>query len=103
MIMERIFATSGDWALGSDGIQWILYRRWRNGWRGVSFVRSERNILARCMQEKGADNDTARLLLSGLPDTFNEWKRTADAARATVAAQADCPPLMEPCHEQAPR
>jgi hypothetical protein len=25
--MERISATSGDWALGSDDVQWILYRR----------------------------------------------------------------------------
>jgi hypothetical protein len=75
--MERIFATSGDWALGSDDIQWILYRRrskTRGGWHGVSFVRSERDILARCMREKGCGDDAA-VLLEGLPATFDEWKR----------------------------
>jgi hypothetical protein len=54
--MERIFATSGDWALGSDGVQWILYHRRsreRGGWIPVSFVRSHRDILERCMREKG--------------------------------------------------
>ena len=24
---ERQFAVSGDWALGADSLQWILYRR----------------------------------------------------------------------------
>jgi hypothetical protein len=75
--MDRVFATAGDWALGADELQWILYRRRsqeHGGWIGISFVRSDRSILARCMHEKGMDDDTARLLLSKLPDTFDLWK-----------------------------
>jgi hypothetical protein len=69
---DRILATSGDWAVASDGVQWILQRRQPGGhWRAVSFVRSERSILARCMREKGCEAPTADILLSGLPDTFN--------------------------------
>jgi hypothetical protein len=74
---DRIFATAGDWALASDGIQWMLMRRRKGrvqGWWSVSFVRSTKDILARCMRENGVDVDTAVLLLSGLPDTFEQWK-----------------------------
>ena len=75
---ERVFATAGDWALGADSLQWILYRKHSrkrgDSWDPVSFVSSERDILARCMREKGVDPGTASRLLSGLPDTFNQWK-----------------------------
>jgi hypothetical protein len=77
---DRVFASVGDWALGADEMQWILMRRRsreHGGWKSVSFVRSSRDILARCMREKGTDEDTARLLLSGLPDTFDLWKTPA--------------------------
>jgi hypothetical protein len=43
MMDERQFAISGKWALGSDGLQWILYqqRSQKNGgWKSLSFVRS---------------------------------------------------------------
>ena len=46
-----------DWALASDGFQWILHRRRRQQsrrcWRPVCFVRSTRGVLERCMREKG--------------------------------------------------
>jgi hypothetical protein len=74
---ERIFTTAGDWALGADSLQWILYKRRsqaRGGWAGVSFVHSTRDILARCIHEKGCKEETARNLLAGLPGTFDEWK-----------------------------
>ena len=75
---DRVFATAGDWALASDGHQWILMRRQtrKSGpfWGPLSFVRSDRDILARCMREKGVGEATARLLLAGLPNTFDEWK-----------------------------
>jgi hypothetical protein len=74
---DRLFATAGDWAVGADELQWILYCRRslrHGGWKAVSFVRSTKEILARCMREKGTDEDTARFLLSGLPDTFDQWK-----------------------------
>jgi hypothetical protein len=72
---DRVFVTAGDWAVASDGTQWILQRRWADGqWRAVSFVRSTRDILARCMREKGVEDGTAVQLLSRLPDTFDQWK-----------------------------
>ena len=86
---DRIFATHGDWAVGADELQWILYRRRSRrlgGWTGVWFVRSTRDILAMGMRERGADDDTARLLLAGLPDTFDQWNRAASAR--SLAADA---------------
>ena len=74
---DRVFIAKDDWALASDGVQWILQRRRKGsqqGWRPVSFVRSTRDILVRCMREKGVGVDTACFLLSELPDTFDQWK-----------------------------
>ena len=88
--MDRVFATCGDWALASDGVQWMLMRRVErkrgNCWDAVSFVRSSRDILARCMREKGVQPGTAVKLLSGLPDTFDEWNATLHASQADLAA-----------------
>ncbi|MGA7453737.1 MAG: hypothetical protein WBW73_21500 [Rhodoplanes sp.] len=85
---DRLFTTSGDWALASDGIQWSLQRRKSAGWNPVSFVRSSRDILARCMREKGVGADTATQLLAGLPATFNEWTANAAPGRAEEAVSA---------------
>jgi hypothetical protein len=78
---ERILATIDGWAVASDGIQWILLRQRsrKTGpfWNPVSFVRSTRDILARCMREKGVDERSARFLLSGLPPSFDEWKSSS--------------------------
>jgi hypothetical protein len=75
---DRVFATDGNWAVGSDGVQWILMqRRTRRGvpfWNPVWFVRSTKDILALGMAKKGVGALTARLLLAGLPDTFDQWK-----------------------------
>jgi hypothetical protein len=49
-------------------------------WLAVSFVRSTRDILARCMREKGTDESTAAQLLSGLPETFDQWKTNQSSA-----------------------
>jgi hypothetical protein len=89
---DQIFSIAGDWALGTDEVQWILYRRRSlrlGGWKGVSFVRSSRDILARCMREKGVDEDTARLLLSGLPDTFDQWKSSQDSSQRLLTPSAE--------------
>jgi hypothetical protein len=47
---DQVFATSGDWALASDGVQWMLMRRRTRPagayWQPVSFVRSTRDVLA---------------------------------------------------------
>ena len=54
---DRVFATAGDWAVASDGVQWSPCFRCNDRskvyWRPVSFVRSTKDVLARCMREKG--------------------------------------------------
>jgi len=73
---EDMITIFRDWAVGADRLQWILYRRRskaKGGWAPMSFVRSTRNVLERCMREKGCpDGDRARLL-AGLPPTFDAW------------------------------
>ena len=70
---DRVFASAGDWAVASDGVQWVLQRRYAKGaWRNVAFVRSTRDILARCMRENAVPVSDARLLLAGLPDSFDD-------------------------------
>jgi hypothetical protein len=79
---ERQFAVSGNWALGADKLQWILYRKRsqeRGGWSALSFVSSERGILERCMHEKGCPEDDRAVLLAGLPSTFKEWLKTSQS------------------------
>jgi hypothetical protein len=77
---ERQFAISGNWALGADRLQWILYRRNKGSktvpWVGTSFVSSTRAILERCMREKGVPEDDRAVLLAGLPPTFDQWLKT---------------------------
>src|SRR5262245_33556292 len=72
---ERQFAISGRWALAADSLQWMLQRRAGQRWQSVSFVSSTRDILARCMREKGCPPADAERLLAGLPTTFEEWGR----------------------------
>jgi hypothetical protein len=78
---DRVVRIEGDWALLSDGIQWMLAKRHHrpkgDTWDPVSFVRSTRDVLARCMREKGLQPGTAIILLEGLPSTFDEWKRSS--------------------------
>jgi hypothetical protein len=81
---DRQFAVSGRWALASDGLQWML-QCWRGQhWQSVSFVRSTRDILARCMREKGCPPEDAERLLAHLPATFDEWKATRSHSQAVV-------------------
>src|SRR4029077_6280796 len=72
---DRVFAIGGDLGVASDGVQWSLcYRcndRGRVYWRPVSFVRSSRDILARCMREKGVNADVARSVLPGPTGTLH--------------------------------
>ena len=73
-IVKRV----GDWSVESDGHQWILSHRVRDGgrsirWRWMSFVHSTRDVLARCMCEQGVPSEVRMELLEGLPSTFAEW------------------------------
>jgi hypothetical protein len=75
---DRQFAVSGEWAIATDGIQWILQKRNkavdRNGrpvWRSVSYVRSTKDVLARCMREKGTPPEHATTLLAAVGVRFS--------------------------------
>jgi len=84
---DRQFRVAGDWALATDGLQWIIQHRRQHGgkaaWRPVSFVRSTRDVLCRCLREKGAGTGCIQALTAGLPDTFDQW-----AARAATRREA---------------
>ena len=67
----RQVVAQGRWAIATDGIQWVLQRRRGDRWENLSFVRTTRDILARCLREKGARPDEMGLL-AGLPDRFHD-------------------------------
>jgi len=51
---DRQFRVAGDWALATDGLQWIVQRRrqkaGRAAWQPVSFVCSTGDVLRRCLR-----------------------------------------------------
>jgi hypothetical protein len=74
MQRDKRFRAVEDWALASDGVQWVLQRQSGPGnWQAVSFVRSSKAALVRCMREKGAPPHVAEQLLEGLPADFEAW------------------------------
>jgi hypothetical protein len=86
---ERQFAISGNWAVGADSLQWILYKRHsqaRGGWTGTSFVHSTKAILERCMCAQGCPEQDRAVLLAGLPSTLDEWKATHESCPRAVSA-----------------
>ena len=45
-----------------------------DAWKGVSFVRSTKSILLRCVREKALEmSPTGWAYLSSLPDSFSDW------------------------------
>jgi hypothetical protein len=105
---DRMFLRLGEKAaLGADSQQWILYRGrepkpdkpmpkgglWQGKlWTGISFVRSTKAVLVRCIREKGVElSPEGRVALDALPDDFDSWK--ADPARrgTPVAPKARMP------------
>lgn len=73
MHKDEQFIVSGNWALATDNVQWVLQRRKGDGWEALKFVRSNRDRLAYWLGKfKAPADDTARLL-DGLPDSFDGW------------------------------
>jgi hypothetical protein len=75
---DTVLATSGNWSVATDGLQWMLRKRAgtdrRTGkpvWSPVSFVHSTKDILARCMREEGCSPEDAQKLLAGLGERFS--------------------------------
>jgi hypothetical protein len=75
---DQQFARYGEWALASDKLQGVLQKLrvhyGKEDWTAMSFVRSTRDTLARCMKEKGVPSEAITALLKGLPATFNQWQ-----------------------------
>ena len=93
---DRQFAISGKWALAADRLQWMVQRQYLHRgeikWQSVSFVSSTKDILARCMREKGCPPADAVRLLAGLPSTFGEWTRKrAQTCGETVSVDGQAP------------
>jgi hypothetical protein len=68
---DRQIVAADGWGIATDGNQWVLQRLRGHQWANLSFVRSTKNILARCMTEKGVPSGTAKQLLAALGDTFD--------------------------------
>ena len=80
--------TEGRWRLAYDRQQWVLQRRTQkprarrlkghaiadSGWRGVSFIGSEKRILRRVLREAGVVLTTeAQTQLDALPKQFLDF------------------------------
>jgi hypothetical protein len=76
--------------LGADDLQWILYAiHPRKGqpatWDGISFVRSTKDILLRCIREKGCQPTVeAQVALDAMPPTFDEWQASLPSCPVPV-------------------
>lgn len=77
MPTDQMFRQSGGWALASDGASWVLQRRKGARWQAVAFVRSTKGRLAQVMAQNAVGSPESEFLLCGLPDTYDEWKRTS--------------------------
>jgi len=83
---ERICLRLGEnGALGADDHQWILYR----GESPVSFVRSSKAVLVRCIREQGIELSAEGLAgLDALADGFAAWKADPSRKGTPIAAEA---------------
>ena len=90
---DRQFAISGKWALAADRLQWLVQRQHMSKgqpvWPPVSFVASTKDVLARCLREKGCPPADAERLLVGLPATFEEWAKSRVISVTETAAAAE--------------
>lgn len=64
---------SENWAFGHDANQWIVTVHRGSRWRSIAFVASNKGVLIRALEEKGAVTPEARAALDTLPATFGAW------------------------------
>lgn len=83
--MTCIVSRVGDWAVVADNAQWMLQRFWGRKWYTISYVRSTRDVFARCMQEAGAPPEVQAQLLEGIPSTFDQWRLETNTSQRGVA------------------
>ena len=104
MYVDKQFRASGDWALASDGLQWVpAPLRWPVEGRLVRPLNE--GMLARCMREKGCPAADQVVLLDGLPPSFDEWKAPQRASAPSHDARTgdgvSDSPREENAHETA--
>jgi hypothetical protein len=85
-------------ALGRDGLQWILYRRagaavpggpLRGNWQAVSYIRSNKEILLRCIREKGIELDVLGVAtIEAFPSSFGEPDPVSNVSKTDLEAAA---------------
>lgn len=89
---NRVISRAKGWAVTSDGVQWMLARdyivRGRQYYAPVAFVRSERDVLVRCMVERGLRPSIIKSLTKTLPETFDIWNQSANPLPETAAGAA---------------
>ena len=77
-----------------------LQRRYDKGWRNVSFVRSTKDVLARCMREKGVDGLTLVLCSQGYQTPSTSGKPLTNPRSPSWthvrAARGGGPSLIDP-------
>ena len=89
VVDTQFLRLSENWALAYDNAQWIVQRARRNRnkeggleWRAVAFVATDKGVLHRVLQEKGAVIDSeGHAALRRLPGTFREWVSVPPARR----------------------
>ena len=93
----------GRWRLAYDRQQWVIQRRTKkarvshteggsiadSGWRGVSFVGSEKRVLRRCLREKGVVlTAQAQARFDALPEQFLDFVVVPASFAAQLEAEA---------------
>ena len=97
MADSEVFRLSSEWSLGFDRAQWIVRKRRahkgaKEGWRPVSFVGSDKDILWRVLGEHGvAVTPEAKAAINAMPHRFLDWLAEHDAG----AADADAVPAQK--------
>lgn len=88
MTERVVIRLSEKWAILADDCQWIVatarQRRAQRYWHPLRYIATTKAVLERNVRETGAIvDDTGRLALAGLPDTFRQWR---DGQRRELAA-----------------
>ena len=91
-MIERL---GSDVALGTDGLQWIIYRAHAGGkrvewqgrkWQPVGYIHSSKRALIACIAAKGLKlSATGRAALKRQGDRIWRWRTDADGVRQTGA------------------
>ena len=98
MQKDRQFRIAGEWALASDGVQWMLQIMRGSSWRPIKFIRSTKAHLADRMREKRVPPGDMHILLDELPDTFDEWlaeQTPSGASHDDFEGEASSPETVE--------